>query len=150
MWGTVTIGQFLRTDSGTRNGLRIFHEISTTWPAKALRPQSQGPLWAPGGARRAPCGFCNVFSHRFGRPCGRNLVEFPESALDSGIRFGKFLDYTSMSTMGRSGLTLFFQASSANAQKLKKCRIRISPKLTNINKQLRKMPGNCRKSYLFA
>ena len=30
------------------------------------------PLWAPGGARRAPCGFWSALSHRLGRPRAAN------------------------------------------------------------------------------
>ena len=41
--------------------------------AKAQQnPQPQAPPMAPGGARRAPCGFWSALSHRLGRPRAAN------------------------------------------------------------------------------
>ena len=67
-----------------RSTLQTLRGTSTTWPAKVRRKRSKThsprrPLWAPGGARRAPCGFCSALSHRFGRPCGGSPAECLES-----------------------------------------------------------------------
>ena len=67
-----------------QNRLQKICGISTTWPAKVRQKRSKThsprrPLWRPGGARRAPCGFCSVLLHRFGRACGGSPAECQES-----------------------------------------------------------------------
>ena len=55
--------------------------------AKAQQtPQPQAPPMAPGGARRAPCGFWSALSHRLGQPRAANLLHLaPELALRSEL-----------------------------------------------------------------
>ena len=62
--------------------------------AKAQQnPQPQGPPYGPlGGAVGAPVGFAMCFRIALAGHVVEISTDFPKSALDSGVRFGEFLD----------------------------------------------------------
>ena len=92
------IAGLLKINSDRKTNSENSAWIRSARPAKVRRKRSKThrprrPLWAPGGARRAPCGFWSALSHRLGRPRAANPLRW---APDLVLRSELILEITSV------------------------------------------------------